>query len=319
MKLVRWLAFLGFCICVPTACAPNTDYVADAHIEFAALDEAAIAALNTVLPDSPTPEELSYFQGMGPLEYAARLAGEPNFPAWRIRLRLIPQDTGEPDGFSYLVKADHYNLSPALYDSLVLSYGDNADPSLNDSSDHQSFQFTFTPVMSIAADWQDSLTQVSQLPVADSPPCATSAQLQLGCAELLGRQLDGEWVEGDRRSLEPALWESEANPIYSIVRALAQQAGKLEGSNASAFWTDGEIPEGSSEERPWIEVLIDNYAGNGGGYQGLWIERAADDSIRSVMHRIYYDGVGSSQEALTDSAVVCNRGEAAGSILAVCP
>lgn len=285
-------------------------------------ETSAIASLSPVPPngiESLTPEGLKYFQGMGPLEYAARLAGEPAVPTWRVRLRLIPQDTGEPDGFAYLVKTDHYNLSPALYDSLVASYGDNADPSLNDDSPHQSFQLTFAPVMSIAADWLSDRTQFSRFPVTDNPPCDTAAQFQLGCAELFSPLQEDAWKDMGVVSVEAAPWDEGFNPLYGMVRMLAQQAGNLEAGGNAAFWVDGEIPEGSGEARPWVEVLIDNYAGNGGGYQGFWIERAADDSISSVIHHVYYGGVGTSVEGRASRAVVCRRGDAAGQIRPICP
>ncbi|MEL6333895.1 MAG: hypothetical protein AAFQ76_15040, partial [Cyanobacteria bacterium J06626_26] len=54
-----------------------------------------------------------YFQTMGPLEYAARLAGTPDVPTWRVRLRLVPE--WQHSNLIYQVRVDHYNLSPLLY------------------------------------------------------------------------------------------------------------------------------------------------------------------------------------------------------------
>jgi len=338
MKLASFAQFallIGLYACTPATLQTEVEPVMSADSaspaaaegseagDVAEIGEAAIASLNSVPPggaESLTPGGLSYFQGMGPLEYATRLTGEPDFPTWRVRLQLIPQDTGERDGFSYLVKNDHYNLSPALYNSLVASYGDNADPSLNDTRPHQGFLLSFMPIMSIAADWRKESTQFTQFPLEEDIACDTIAELQLKCAELMGRQIeDGKWEEAGRVSVDAAPWESEKAPLHSVVRILAQSAGKLKGSGNAAFWTNGEISESAFNLSPWVEVIVDNYPGNGGGYQGLWVERVDDDSISSVVHHVYYDGVGTEAQGLLRKGVVCRRGENAGKIQTSCP
>ena len=93
-----------------------------------------------------------YFQAMGPLEYAARLGGIPDMPVWRVRLSFLPVQQGTD--LLYQVKVDHFNMSPALYDSLVSSYGEeNVEPGLANDVPHHHIDLEFVPVMNVAADW----------------------------------------------------------------------------------------------------------------------------------------------------------------------
>lgn len=275
--------------------------------------------LQTIFPEDiaqPNQLDLDYFQGMGPLEHAVRLTGIPTTPAWRIRLRLYPENTGGRDGFNYRVKVDHYNLSPALYRDVVSAYGrENADPSLNNTTPHQHIQMVFRPVMNVTANFEEASLQRSQSSVTQNP---RDCGLGFGCADLFNEADDSQWINEQKLNLVRAPWEQKPNNIYAMVRGLAEQAGKLQLNGDKMFWTDGEIPEGISSTRPWIEVLIDNYAGNGGGYQAHWIQRAADDSIRASAFRMYTDE-GMEGYAIASRSYVCSRGNVAGKLRARCP
>ncbi|MEL6814182.1 MAG: hypothetical protein AAFP03_05125 [Cyanobacteria bacterium J06598_3] len=269
-------------------------------------------ALQSVPPnglESLTEDGFSYFQQMGPLEYAVRLGGLPQPSAWRARLRLYPSNTGQPDGQTYLVKLDHYNLSPALYRDLLPSYGENTDPSLAEDRPHQNFQFTFFPVMGMAADVLPEATFISQSPMAENPDCG----IDLACADLRMAPVI-EPSNATDISPEIAPWETEVEPVYSLVRALATQAG---WRTAAGSWSYAEVPEGLSSDTPWVEIVIDNYIGNGDGYSAEWIERVADDSIRQVVHQIVYSDRPGIGQATTK--YVCARGESAGELSDICP
>ncbi|NEQ55584.1 MAG: hypothetical protein F6K11_36645 [Leptolyngbya sp. SIO3F4] len=234
---------------------------------------ASVASLRQVPPgglDALDDSAFRYFQSMGPLEYATRLGGLPDVPTWRVRLRFLPvqQDTD----LLYQVMVDHFNLSPVLYDSLVSGYGEeNVDPSLANRTPHQHISLEFLPVMNVAADWLSESTQITESDVSMNPICG----LGTGCAEL-DNLFDSEWSDGSTVALATAPWESDSEPLPMLMRAVAAQAGWLQDGQ----WTmPNEIPEGISDERPWVEVLVTNYAGNGGGYTAHWIERVADDSV----------------------------------------
>lgn len=245
-----------------------------------------------------------YFQAMGPLEHAVRLGGIPDVPVWRVRLRLYP--VWQDSGLSYQVKVDHYNVSLALYESLVSSYGEeNVDSSLADVTPHQHIELEFLPIMNVTADWLSESTQVSQSEVTLNPTCG----LGLGCAGLAVD--DSEWSQEHLVGMAVAPWESSSDPLPGMVRTLAQQAGWLQESWAMPV----EVPEGINDERPWVEVLITNYPGNGGGYLAQWIERVADDSVRAVVHQLYVD---SMTDGIISRGYVCARGTDAGQIKAVC-
>ncbi len=277
--------------------------------------------LNPVPPggaDNLSPLELRYFQGMGPLEYAARLTGIPKTEAWRIRLRLYPENTGGNNSLSYRVKVDHYNLSPALYRELVESYGqENVARSLADRSPHQHFEMTFRPVMNVAAELLPDSVQRSQSNVSQNPQ---DCGIGIGCAEIEFMGEGEHWTDERSIDLEFAPWEEFQNPnqangrVYGMVRSLAKQAGKIQSSG----WVDGEILESLGDERPWIEVLIDNRAGNSDNYQALWIEQAADDSIQASVY-LMYSGTRSADRASVSRSYLCSRGGAAGQLRAICP
>ena len=260
---------------------------------------------------------LNYFQGMGPLEYAVRLTGIPNTPTWRIRLRLYAENVGIPDRLNYRVKVDHYNLSPALYRDLVSTYGEkNTDQSLNNNIPHQHMQMVFYPVIDVAAQLDDTSVQRSQSAVSQNP---RDCGLGFGCADLFNDAADSQWTKEQTLNLVRAPWEQEPNVVYAIVRGLAEQAGKLQLNGNEMVWTDGEIPEGLGQDRPWIEVLIDNYAGNGGDYQAHLIKYAADDSIRASVFRMYADGDSKEGNAIASQSYLCSRGNVAGKLRTICP
>jgi hypothetical protein len=260
---------------------------------------------------------LEYFEGMGPLEHAVRLTGIPRTPTWRIRLRLYPNNAEEHIGFSYRVKVDHYNLSPALYHDVVRDYGrENADPSLNNTTPHQHIQMVFVrPVMNMVTYFEESSLQQSQSSVAENP---RDCGLGFGCADLFNEADDSQWSNEQEINLVRAPWEQKPNAVYAMVRGLAEQAGNLELNGNEMVWIDGEIPEGIDQNRPWIEVLIDNYPGNAGGYQAYFIRRAADDSIRASVFRMYTDEM-MSENAITSRSYVCSRGNVAGKLRSICP
>ncbi|MEM9006394.1 MAG: hypothetical protein AAGE59_23065 [Cyanobacteria bacterium P01_F01_bin.86] len=276
-----------------------------------------VSELQMVPPDgldSLNPNELQYFQDMGPLEYATRLSGVPATPAWRIRLRLYPQDTGAPDGLTYAVKVDHYNLSPALYQEVAHSYGvENTDPSLDNRADHQHLAMIFMPIMGVSAHLLPESVQLTQSAVESNPACGP----ELGCA-VLRYDDDGEWEAERFIQLEAAPWETAMEPAYAMVRALAQQSGWLQVNGIREQWSPPEVPEGIREEHPWVEILIENYIGNGGVYLAEWTERVADDSVSSVVHRVYYHS-GAGAEAWATQSSICARGEDAGKIRSLCP
>ena len=264
--------------------------------------------------DSLSESELQYFQAMGPLEYAARLGGVPKTPAWRVRLRLYPHNTGEPDDLTYKVKLDHYNLSPALYQEVASSYGaENTDPSLENRADHQHLDLTFMPIMGVSAHLLPESVQLTQSAVENNPTCG----LQLECAALRYED-DAEWAIESIIQLETAPWETEIEPVYAMIRALAQQAGWLQENGIGKQWNPGEIPEGISEERPWVEILVENYIGNGGVYFAEWIERVADDSVSGIVHRLYYSPAA-GVEASAKQSFICARGDDAGKLRSLCP
>ncbi len=277
--------------------------------------------LNPVPPggtENLSPLELRYFQGMGALEYAARLTGIPKTAAWRIRIRLYPENAGGRNGLSYRVKVDHYNLSPSLYRELIESYGqENVDRSLADRSPHQHFEMIFMPGMNVAAELVPDSVQRSQSDVSQNP---RDCGIGIGCADVEFMGEGEHWTDERSIDLEFAPWEELQNPnqangrVYGMVRGLAKQSGKIQSSG----WVDGEIPEGLSDKRAWIEVLIDNRAGNSDNYQALWIEHAADDSIQASVY-LMYSGDRTANSAFVSRSSICSRGGVAGQLRARCP
>ena len=250
-----------------------------------------------------------YFQTMGPLEYAARLSGVPDVPIWRVRLRMYP--TWQDSDLTYNVQVDHYNLSSTLYNSLSSSYGvDNVDPTLDNATPHQHLSLEFLPVMNVAADWLPESTQSHQSDVTTNPVCG----LGLGCAALEVPN-DSEWTNETTLSMNAAPWDEDSEPLYMIVRALAKKAGWL----PDGWMLPNEIPEGVNAERPWVEVLVTNYAGNGGGYLAQWIEPMADDSIRATVHQVYYDSAWMEMESDASTGYICGRQNSPETIRALCP
>ncbi|MEM8611929.1 MAG: hypothetical protein AAGF93_07910 [Cyanobacteria bacterium P01_H01_bin.105] len=310
---------LPLCIACNTSEAkiPKTDLlettaVSQSESVLAQTASADLTQLRQVPPnglDSLDETGFRYFQTMGPMEYATRLGGVPNAPTWRVRVRLYPN--WQNADLVYQVKVDHYNLSPTLYRNLVRSYGaGNVDPRLDDSTPHSSIALEFLPIMNVAADWIPDSTQISQSGVDLNPTCG----LGLGCASLEAPNDLSEWGPNEANiALDAAPWDTENESLYGLVRALAKQAGWLE----DGWILPSEIPEGISAERPWVEVLVTNYAGNGGGYMAQWIEYGADDSIRAKVYQIYVDDIGTSGNAST--GYICGRGSRAGQISQVCP
>ena len=259
--------------------------------------------------DTLNQSDFGYFQTMGPLEYAARLGGVPDVPVWRVRLRFYP--TWQNSELVYQVQVDHYNLSSTLYNSLISSYGvDNVDPSLDNTTPHQHLSLEFLPVMNVAADWLPDSTQTHQSDVTTNPICG----LGLGCTALEEPD-ESAWTNETTLSLETAPWDQDNEPLYMMVRALAKKAGWL----PNGWVLPNEIPEGINTERPWVEVLITNYAGNGGGYMAQWIEHMADDSVRATVHQLYYDSAWMEMEGSASTGYICGRQTSTEEIRALCP
>lgn len=304
---------IGITALVVPLCMVAEGGIAD---ELAADDDASTHFEVQAVPpngwDNFNETEFRYFQTMGPLEYATRLSGIPTTPAWRIRLQLYPLYI--QSDFAYGVRVDHFNLSPALYQEVSSNYGVvNTDPSLNDQTTHQHIEMTFVPIMGIAAELIPEFTLFSHSSVASNPLCAEG----LGCASL--RYGDAaEWASDSTIQLEAAPWETEIEPVFAMTRTLAKQAGWLQTNNGYDQWNHGEIPEGSSAERPWVEVFVENYIGNGGVYFAEWTERVADDSVSAIVHRVYYFP-NAEGEAQAYTGYICARGEDAGKIRSICP
>ena len=316
MTILRQAAALALPLCL-LGCSTtgagnaNIDLPTEPVLSQASTASPAPVSLRSVPPDgldSLSESDLQYFQRMGPLEYAVRLTGKPNVPTWRIRLRFYPVQ--QDDDLLYQVKVDHYNLSPALYSNLANSYGEeNVDPSLDNNAPHQHIDLEFFPVMNVAADWLSESTQINTSPVTESPTCG----LDTSCSALYD-PTGQEWNGDSTVSPEMSPWPSDSDPLPAMVRTLSEQAGWLQNN----FWTmPQEIPEGISDERPWVEVLLTNYPGNGGGYMAHWIEWGADDSVRATVHRLFYDLEAPS--GLANEGYICGRGVEAGQIKPLCP
>ncbi|NEP76678.1 hypothetical protein [Okeania sp. SIO2G5] len=163
--------------------------------------------------------------------------------------------------------------------------------------------------MNVAADWLPDSTQFSQSDVTTQDLCG----LGISCTAL-NDPITSEWSDGPTIALEPAPWSSDSEPLPMLVRTLAHQAGWLQDGQ---WMLPMERPEGLSDERPWVEVLVTNYAGNGGGYVAHWIERVADDSVQAIAHRLYADSITPS--GYTSQGYMCARGTVAGQIKTLCP
>jgi hypothetical protein len=246
--------------------------------------------------------------------WAPCLGGVPDLPAWRVRLRFLPPtDAGQDQLNTVLV--DHYNLSPALYQDVADSYGaENADPNLNVRSPHQAWSFTFMPIMNVAAELLPDYTRSQTFPFESK--VGESCDFVGNCLDLSFLDFGGDaWRTSASLVPTPAPWESEPEGIYALVRALAQQAGWYDP--AMGWLLPQETPEGISDTRPWVEVFIDNYPGNGGGYQGVWLERVADDSVQQMVYGIFYDPV--NPEIFTFESSRCHRTSPPGSLSPRCP
>ncbi|MEM9217358.1 MAG: hypothetical protein AAGD25_23850 [Cyanobacteria bacterium P01_F01_bin.150] len=308
MTIWRQVAALALPLCILSCSTTGANTaIADSLVEVET--SPLLTSLRTLPPaglDSLDESDFRYFRNMGPLEYAVRLGGTPAPKAWNVRLRLYP--AWQDSDLLYQVKVDHYNLSPVIYAETVSIYGD-ADPILDDSSPHQHMYLEFLPVMNTAASWLSGSTQISESDVATNPICG----LGVDCTDP-DIPVDSEWTDSQTVTIAPVPWASDSDPLPTMVRSLAQQAGWLQDGQ---WITPREIPPGTSEERPWIEVLVTNYAGNGGGYVAHWIERAADDSVRATVHQLYYDGREPS--GYVSRGYVCGRGDESGQIRAICP
>jgi len=266
-------------------------------------------ALQTVLKNheelsnsAKTQKEFNYLRDMGPLEHTLRLLKEPSFPVWRVRMRLYPvmseKFSGQLGG--YRVVVDRINLSYALHDSLIEQYGiKNVDPTLKNTEPSESYTLEYMILRRPALLMEESL-DLSYDVYLENEACG----LQKSCTQLQ-ENVGGDWGKASSITLSKAPWESKVNTFPAMLRALEVKAGWLEND----VWSAQEIPEGMNEKKLWVEIVIENHGGNGGGYSMLWQDLVSDDSIAKTLYSIYYDEATQNAQADLSSAVLCGRGE----------
>jgi len=246
-------------------------------------------------------EAFRYVRDMGPLELALCTLKKPTFPIWRMRLRLYPllskKFPSQVDG--YHVVADQINLSYALHDTLIKEYGaKNVDPKLKNNDPSKTYTLEYI-VMRTPASFVNEATDLTYRNYLEDDACG----LQHSCTQLWEDD-KGNWSREETTSLSASPWESQVNTLPSMLRTLEKKAGWLQQNG----WSTPEIPEEISQKRPWVELIIENHAGNGGGYLMEWYELVADDSIVKTLYRIYYDEASQNSKAIVQSAILCGRG-----------
>ena len=246
-----------------------------------------------------TQEDFNYFKSMGPIEQSLRMLKKPKFPIWRVRLKLYPKFSKRFPSLlgGYKVVVERVNLSSLLYKELIPQYGkENVDERLNNYHPSERYVLNYDVIQYNPSMFNEESNTYEVFTV-------NNIQLE--------EHLNGEWGKNTTVMLEKAPWESKLNPFPSMVRALAQKAGWFREGGLYKEWSTQEIPEGISENRPWLEVVLENQVGNGGGYVATWHDLVADDSIAQVLYSIYYDsGYGDSiDKAQISTAVICGRGE----------
>lgn len=257
-------------------------------------------ALNT---ESLSEQDWYHLVNMGPLEMALRLLKEPEYPTWRLRLALYPvKDNGVLNG--YRITADRINLSPQHYKELVEEYGKGiADPAMNNHAFSDRHQLNFAVIQNNPSDFISEDTQYQKI-----KPEKVTCGLLKNCSKLF-ESSNGSWSKPKNTTLEKAPWDKKLNTTAALARALAKEAGWLTSGYKSFRWQEKEAPEGLNQGSPWVEVVIDNYVGNGGGYRATWHELVADDSISKELYSVYFGDGPSSLEASIEKAVVCSRGD----------
>ena len=276
-------------------------------------------ALQTVLKNheelgksAKTQKQFNYLRDMGPLEHALRILKEPSFPVWRVRMRLFavmsekfPSQLG-----SYRVVVDRINLSYALHDSLIEQYGiKNVDPTLKNTEPSESYTLEYMIMRTPAALIEESLDLRYDVYLEEE-----ACGLKKSCTQLQ-ENVGGDWGKASSTTISTAPWESKVNTFPAMLRALEVKAGWLEND----VWSPQEIPEGMNETTPWVEIVIENHGGNGGGYSMLWQDLVSDDSIAKTLYSIYYDEVTPNTQADLFSAVLCGRGDNTTRPTQLCP
>ena len=271
-------------------------------------------SMNKVPPkgrESLSETELTYYKELGPLQLAAHQLPLPQYPTWRLYFALYPRLDAEGILSGYQVKAHRINLSPLLYYSLVEEYGkENADPKLNNKTLSDQFTMPYQIVQTITADPLEKA--IKHVP---NTLTKQACGLQLHCDQLWN-DTPAKWSKAKPIQLERAPWDKQLNLPAALIRALAQQTNWLQKQGNIWQWVTPELPEGIDAKHPWVEVVIDNYTGNGGMMAADWIERVADDSVAQKVTRIM---LGDDEvNGLAYQANRCARGNNK-TLLAICP
>jgi hypothetical protein len=244
----------------------------------------------------------NYARDMGPFEHALRVLKEPSFPIWRMRLRLYPTFSEKfPSQLGgYRVVADRINLSYALHDTLIEQYGvENVDPALKNTDLSQTYSLEYFIMRTPATFSEESLDLKYDVYLEDD-----TCGLQKSCIQLYEDD-SGDWGKETQVTLTKAPWESKIATLPAMVRVLAQKAEWVK----SDVWRPNEIPEGMNKHNPWVEVIIENHAGQGGGYLMEWHDLVSDDSIAKTLYRAHYDEASKKAEITIQTAVLCGRGK----------
>lgn len=283
------------------------------------------AALKKVLATHTKLESLAqsekafnYIRDMGPLEHTLRVLPAASFPVWRMRLRLYPvfshRFPSQLDG--YKVVTDIINLSYALHDTLIEQYGvNNIDPTLKNTDPSKTYSLTYMIMRTPATFLEESVDLQYNNMYLEEATCG----LQKSCIKPY-EEVKGDWGKETPVTLAKAPWEQKITLLPSMLRALAKKAGwiKKNGSLIEA-WQAMELPEGMRNMTPWIEVVIENHVGNGGGVLMTWSDLVADDSIAKTLYRAYYDEASQNSNALVQSALLCTRGKNTTNPTQMCP
>jgi hypothetical protein len=252
------------------------------------LAQAASPAVNKVPPKgvaSLDAKGLSYYKELGPLQFAARQLPTPSYPTLRVNFALNAVLKDQVLS-GYKVEVERVNLSPLLYKDVVEEYGkENADASLNNKTPSDHYTLPYAIVQSITAE-----PLLKDIKIGKSQAKGKACGLQKDCAAMWVDD-EGAWTPIKTVTLERAPWEKSIHYPAAMIRALAQNTNWLQQHNKEWQWVTPELPEGLSAKRPWVEVTIDNYTGNGGMWAADWAERVMDDSVdRKLTRLIIGDG-----------------------------
>lgn len=243
---------------------------------------------------SKNQKTFSYLQNMGPIEQSLRILKKSKFPIWRMHLKLYPMFEGKSSQLiGYRVEVERKNLSTLLYKELVASHGkENVDESLDNYASSERYVLFYDRLRSPAI-FNEEGTKFEKI---------KTSNLKLWDAS------KGDWGKPKNVKLSKAPWETKLNAFPAMVRALAKETGWLKKNGLVEEWSPMEIPEGMNEKTPWVEIVIDNQVGNGGGYVVEWHDLVSDDSISQTLYSLYSDN-DNSDTASFQSAVLCARGD----------